>query len=106
VVNRRVLGFGVATAAGLLGQTIISRLPAMVSDRLPRVRQGSPFCNLGPGSDLRPEPGLWAFEPHIARDDVGAKWEELLVIDQDRAYWLDDDLPHVRRWNERPAARA
>lgn len=97
-LNRRVLGFGVASAAGLVGQAMMSRLPPAIADRLPRVRQGTPFCNVGPGSDRPPERGLWAFEPHIARDDVGAKWEELLVIDETGAYWLDDDLPHVRRW--------
>ncbi|KAB0635763.1 Xaa-Pro aminopeptidase, partial [Burkholderia territorii] len=32
--------------------------------------------------------------------------EELLVITDDNAYWLDDDLPHVRRWRRRQAERA
>ena len=34
--------------------------------------------------------------------------EELLVVTEDDAYWLDDDLPHVRRWQARgllPQAR-
>lgn len=31
---------------------------------------------------------------------VGAKFEELLVITDDDAFWLDDDLPHVHRWRE------
>jgi hypothetical protein len=26
------------------------------------------------------------------------KFEELLVVTEDDAFWLDDDLPHVRRW--------
>ena len=43
-------------------------------------------------------PGLWAVEPHIGCSGVGAKWEELLVVTDSDAYWLDDDLPHVRRW--------
>jgi Xaa-Pro aminopeptidase len=96
LANRPLLGFGLATTVGLVGQVVASRLPTVLSKRLPRLRQGSPFCNLGPGSDERPERGLWAFEPHIARDDVGVKWEELLVVDESKAYWLDDDLPHVR----------
>ena len=104
VANRRMLGFGLSTTLGLVGQVVASRVPAALAKRLPRVRQGSPFCNLGPGSDERPEPGLWAFEPHIARDDVGVKWEELLVIDESKAYWLDDDLPHVRLWRGSPRA--
>ena len=26
---------------------------------------------------------------------------ELLVVSEDDAYWLDDDLPHVRCWQQR-----
>lgn len=48
-----------------------------------------------------PTAGLWAMEPHIARDGVGVKFEEILVIDGDGVRWLDDDLPHVRRWRRR-----
>jgi len=70
---------------------------------LPRMGR-MPLWNEGPGSDSPPDPGLWAFEPHVRLGDVGAKWEELLVITDSDAYWLDDDLPHVRGRNEpRPA---
>lgn len=48
-----------------------------------------------------PVPGLWAVEPHLGFRDVGAKFEELLVITEDDAFWLDDDVPHVHRWLER-----
>lgn len=98
VANRRVLGFGATVAGGLLGQIAASRLPDAITSRLPRAKQGTPICNTGPGSEQQPEPGLWAFEPHIAKGEVGAKWEELLVVDDTRAFWLDDDLPHVRSW--------
>lgn len=54
---------------------------------------GSDDCN------QRVPPGLWAVEPHLGMGEVGAKWEELLVVTGDDAYWLDDDLPHVRRWD-------
>lgn len=47
-------------------------------------------------SDHRPAPGLWAVEPHLARGDVGVKWEELLVVETHDAYWLDDRVPHLR----------
>lgn len=97
-----LFGFGLAAGVGLLAQTAISRVPDRVRRLVPQLRQGSPFCNTGPGSDAPPEQGLWAFEPHIARGDVGAKWEELLVVEERRAYWLDDDLPHVRRWHVAP----
>ncbi len=56
----------------------------------------SPTWNDRPTSDHRPVPGLWAVEPHLARGDVGVKWEELLVVEDDDAYWLDDDVPHLR----------
>ncbi|MBX7077710.1 MAG: aminopeptidase P family protein [Nannocystaceae bacterium] len=101
VTMRPLLGFGLGASLGLLAQTAVSRLPEAVRARVPALRQGSPFCYTGPGSEARPEPGLWAFEPHIARGDVGAKWEELLVVEADRAYWLDDALPHVQRWRHR-----
>jgi hypothetical protein len=49
---------------------------------------------------------LWAVEPHLGFHGVGAKFEELLVITDSDAWWLDDDLPHVRRWEERQAMQA
>ncbi|MEY4580844.1 MAG: hypothetical protein RL701_5547 [Pseudomonadota bacterium] len=49
--------------------------------------------------DERPaEPGLWAVAPQLAFRGVGVKWQELLVVTEHDAYWLDDDLPHVRRF--------
>ena len=43
--------------------------------------------------------GLWAVEPHLASRGVGVKFEEILIIDEDGARWLADDLPHHRRWS-------
>ncbi|MDH5675186.1 MAG: aminopeptidase P family protein [Myxococcales bacterium] len=62
--------------------------------------QGIPVWNGSPACDQRPVPGLWAVEPHLGKGDLGVKWEELLVVTADDAYWLDDDLPHVRRWKK------
>ena len=56
-----------------------------------------PLWNEGPMTDVRPDPGLWAFEPHVRKGDLGAKWEEIMVVDESDARWLDDDLPHVTR---------
>ncbi|NRF66914.1 aminopeptidase P family protein [Aquincola sp. S2] len=39
--------------------------------------------------------GLWAIEPHIGFAGGGAKFEEILVVEPNRAYWLDDSVPHV-----------
>ena len=58
----------------------------------------SPLWNGGHRSDHAPVPGMWAIEPHLGFHGVGVKFEELLVVTDDDAYWLDDDLPHVRRW--------
>ena len=33
--------------------------------------------------------GLWAIEPHIGTSTFGAKFEEILVVDTNRAYWLE-----------------
>jgi Xaa-Pro aminopeptidase len=63
-----------------------------------------PFWNDAATSDVLVEPGLWAVEPHLGLGPIGAKWEELLVVtDQHDAFWLDDDLPHVRRWQRAPS---
>lgn len=57
-------------------------------------RAPSPTWNDRPPSDHRPAPGLWAVEPHLARGDLGVKWEELLVVEDHDAYWLDENVPH------------
>lgn len=73
-------------------------------------KQGwSPIWSSNSSSDHAPVPGLWAVEPHLGFHGVGAKFEELLVITEDDAYWLDDATPHVQRWQERslwPATNA
>jgi len=58
----------------------------------------SPLWNGSHRSDHVPVPGMWAIEPHLGFHGVGVKFEELLVVTDDDAYWLDNDLPHVRRW--------
>ena len=41
--------------------------------------------------------GLWAIEPHIGWQGAGAKFEEILVVEDNKAYWLDDNVPHARK---------
>ena len=85
-----VLNFGVRNIAEL------------AKDRLKGGKEGwSPIWNSKKSSDHVPTPGLWAVEPHLGFHGIGAKWEELLVVTEDDAFWLDDDVPHVRRWAER-----
>ena len=74
----------------------------LVLDRIKGAREGwSPIWNSSDSSTHAPTIGLWAVEPHLGFQGVGAKWEELLVITEDDAFWLDDDVPHVRRWQAR-----
>ena len=59
------------------------------------------FLRMGPAAALSPEHqgtklGLWAIEPHIGWAGGGAKFEEILVVEEHRSYWLDDGVPHVR----------
>lgn len=80
----------------------VRNITELLRDRIQGAREGwSPLWNSKSGSDHAPTPGLWAVEPHLGFRGVGAKWEELLVITEDDAYWLDDDVPQVRRWKER-----
>lgn len=87
-----VFGFGVRTLQ-TLGRELIGE----------RLHGRSPLWADGRSSRHAPTPGLWAVEPHIGFRDVGLKFEELLVVTDDDAYWLDDDLPHVRRWKQAAA---
>jgi hypothetical protein len=45
-----------------------------------------------------PHDGLWLVEPHAGLGPIDAKWEEILVIEDGNARWLDDDSPHMRQW--------
>ncbi|WP_035841064.1 M24 family metallopeptidase [Kitasatospora azatica] len=82
-----LFGFGLRTLQ-TLGRELISE----------RLHGRSPLWADGRSSRHAPTPGLWAVEPHIGLRETGIKFEELLVVTEDDAYWLDDDLPHVRRW--------
>lgn len=84
--SRTLAGFDLRTYM-YFGKQILSALPGV--GRLPLWNQ----ARLGDGP---PDPGLWAIEPHVRKDGVGAKWEEILVVSDADARWLDDDLPHVR----------
>ncbi|MGC0419564.1 M24 family metallopeptidase [Embleya sp. AB8] len=88
-VGVNVFGFGVRTLR-TLGRELIGE----------RLHGRSPLWADGRASAHPPTPGLWAVEPHIALRQVGAKFEELLVVTDDDAFWLDEDLPHVRRVRE------
>jgi hypothetical protein len=59
---------------------------------------GAPTWNQTRTSDHAPLDGLWLVEPHAGKEEVGAKWEEILVVSGGRAHWLDDDTPNVRQW--------
>ncbi|MFJ8008919.1 M24 family metallopeptidase [Streptomyces fagopyri] len=90
----RLFGFGARSLRGL------------ASDALRGHREGwSPLWSPYRFSGHLPRPGLWAVEPHLGFRGTGAKFEEILVVTdsgdpRQSAFWLDDDLPHVRRWAE------
>lgn len=59
------------------------------------------FLKTGFSSVLSPEnvgnkKGFWAIEPHVGWPGGGAKFEEILVVTDSEAYWLDDNVPHVK----------
>jgi len=88
--RRRIWGLGVEQAAYFVGKTFGAQQFGGT---------GSPNWNHTRSSDHPPTPGLWAVEPHLGKDGVGAKFEEILVITEDDAWWLDEDgLPHHRNW--------
>ncbi|RZV54067.1 MAG: M24 family metallopeptidase [Pseudomonadales bacterium] len=62
------------------------------------VGNSSPLWNTSKSSDHKAHDGLWLVEPHAGFKNVGAKWEEILVIECGTAQWLDDKPPHVCQW--------
>lgn len=104
----RWLGFGLPTYVKLTGRTWLAKV-------FPK-RVETPLWNDGRECDHPVPEGVWAVEPHIATPDqrIGSKWEEILVVTQDSAYWLNDDATHCRRavangwWksSQRPAIEA
>lgn len=87
-------GFGIRSLQTLVGDLIVER-----------IHHRSPLWADGEISHHPATPGLWAVEPHLGFRDVGVKFEEILVVtDSGDAFWLDDDLPHVRRWQRASAA--
>jgi hypothetical protein len=105
-LNRiRWMGFGLPQYVALIVRAWGAKLfPSWVR---------SPLWNDRRESDHAPFVGLWAVEPHISLKDqsLGTKWEEILVITETDAWWLDDDVPHVRKaerkgWMKRAGAPA
>jgi Xaa-Pro aminopeptidase len=59
--------------------------------------EATPNWNHTRQSDVAMQPGLWAVEPHVARDGVGVKFEEMLLVAEGEVRFLSDELPHMRR---------
>jgi Xaa-Pro aminopeptidase len=89
--NFKIMGFQPQTYLYLLGETLEGILPKFPIFPNTEV----PYWNHT--THHKAEIGIWAVEPHIGKEGVGAKWEELLIVTEETAYWLDDDLPHVTR---------
>lgn len=79
-----LLGFPLATFFYLFKQMILKLLG----------KGPGPLWNHASNQQLAP--GLWAVEPHIGKDGIGLKFEEILVVTKDDVYWLDDSLPHTQ----------
>ncbi len=96
VLGHRVarLGRDVEPDADGFDQTVISWFTTEVAAATPPDHP-SPTWNHHSRSNHPPADGLWAVEPHIARDGIGVKWEELLVVRGSEIHWLDESPPHV-----------
>lgn len=106
-------GYGRVPRCTAHGRTVddgLSHLKGLASGALHGHRAGwPPLWSPYAFSDHPPQPGLCAVEPHLGFRGTGAKSEEILVVTdskdpQEKAFWLDDDLPHVRHRQEEKAA--
>jgi len=52
---------------------------------------GAPYPFLNANAPGRPQ-GLYAVEPHLGRNALGAKFESVLLVDGDETRWLDPEL--------------
>jgi Xaa-Pro aminopeptidase len=98
----RALRFSLPSIGGFDPRTTLYLYKQLALSKLSGSRHKTPLWNRSARAAVSAEPGLWAIEPHIGKGGVGAKWEEILVVTAGDAYWLDDDLPHVRYWSARP----
>lgn len=87
------LGFGLNGYFWLINHAVAAKALAWFGfgDHVTR----SPLWNKARESNHKPSEGLWAVEPHIGKGQYGAKWEEILVITKEDAFWLSDNVPHV-----------
>ena len=58
----------------------------------------NPLWSRQTASQHKPTDGLWLVEPHFGKNGIGAKWEEILVIEKGKARWLQERPPHVVNW--------
>jgi len=106
VIAHRVEAVPTRGSAPVIGRFGVNNLRNLGRDVRVGRRQGwSPLWGPYRTSDHVATPGLWAVEPHLGFRGVGAKFEELLVVTEDDAFWLDDDVPHVRRWSDASTAQ-
>jgi Xaa-Pro aminopeptidase len=99
--RRTFAGFGWPTMRLVLAMKVLSKFDKEFE---------SPEWSDAKSSNFPVTPGLWAVEPHIGFRGVGAKWEEILVVTEHDAYWIDDNVPHMKQRSavsyQRPAAHA
>jgi Xaa-Pro aminopeptidase len=74
-----ILGFQPEAFLGLVKQNILAPF---------YFNKSTPY--LSPGVNKKISNGLWAIEPHIGKDNIGMKFEEILVIEDEQIYWLAD----------------
>ena len=85
----RLKGFDGATLTWFIAKNKLANLG---------LKKQNPLWSRQKASQHKPTDGLWLVEPHYGKDGVGAKWEEILVIQNGKASWLQENPPHVALW--------
>jgi hypothetical protein len=78
--------------AGFGATSLVRLLAAQLRSRLPSLADSSPLWGGGADADRPLATGLWAIEPHLGGEGFGAKFEEILVVEHRRAWWLDAEM--------------
>ncbi len=85
--KNKVMGFDLSAFLYILKQELPFATPTLTT---PFLREG---IHLPIGD------GLWAVEPHLGNHLWGAKFEEILIVKEGKAHWLDSTAPTFLQTN-------
>lgn len=82
LTKKPFIGLSIGSAIKLFGKAALSKICPAVE---------YPFWNESGHCAKPPNIGIWSIEPHFAKDNLGFKWEEILVVNGKETSWLSEE---------------